>query len=120
MPYVHIFSFDNNKLNVRLCLDYYTPKNATADNLTVTLKAIVDVFADATVELGALKGKSHDIIFAGVDAGVVVTVSVIAQIVANVILVRFVLSENGVLMLIWLLCSPSSSLSRLFSASLQT
>lgn len=63
----------------------------------MTLKAIVDVFADATVELGALKGKSHDIIFAGVDAGVVVTVSVIAQIVANVILVRFFFQKTGFL-----------------------
>ena len=67
--------------------DYFTSKNATSDNISVVLKAVVDVVADATVSLGALKGKSHDVIFAGVEAGVVVTVSVIAQIVANVLLV---------------------------------
>lgn len=66
-----------------------TKQNATSDNITVAVKAIVSACVDATVKLGGLKGKSHDIIFAGVEAGVVVTVSVIASVVANVILVCY-------------------------------
>ena len=74
-----------------------TKQNATSDNISAVLKVVVDACVDATVQLGALKGKSHDIIFAGVDAGVVVTVSVIAQIVANVIIVCFfaLLCQDG-------------------------
>ena len=66
--------------------DYLTPANATAEVITPVLTGVVSIIADATVELQALVGLDISLILAPVDGTTVVTVGVIAQLVADILI----------------------------------
>ncbi|EJD07739.1 uncharacterized protein FOMMEDRAFT_25027 [Fomitiporia mediterranea MF3/22] len=74
------------KLGDSLCeLHHFTAQNATADKITPVLKGVVSVMADAVVDVKALKGKPKETIMASIDGSATVTVSEIAQLLANVL-----------------------------------
>ncbi|PAV17608.1 hypothetical protein PNOK_0609400 [Pyrrhoderma noxium] len=66
-------------------LHHFTAKNATSENLTVVLKGVVSVVNTAVTDLKALKGKSSATILASLDGKATLTVSEVAQLLANVI-----------------------------------
>ncbi|KAH8109957.1 hypothetical protein DFH11DRAFT_842684 [Phellopilus nigrolimitatus] len=69
-----------------LGLSYLTPANATKENITPLLQVVVKVSAGAVVDLTALVGLPIETILASVDGTTTVTVDVIAQLLANVLL----------------------------------
>ncbi|KAI5117775.1 hypothetical protein M0805_003594 [Coniferiporia weirii] len=66
-------------------LGYLNKANATTDVIVPILTDVVSVVADAVVDLKVLVGLDHDVIFASVDGYAVVTVSVIAHLLADVL-----------------------------------
>ncbi|TCD66871.1 hypothetical protein EIP91_000769 [Steccherinum ochraceum] len=63
--------------------------NATVEVVTPIVVEIKGVVVDAVVEVIALAGASADVILAGVDGGVQVTVAVLAQIIADLLILVF-------------------------------
>ncbi|EJD07754.1 uncharacterized protein FOMMEDRAFT_25039 [Fomitiporia mediterranea MF3/22] len=70
-------------------LNHLTKDNCTEDILTTHLSAIVKVIGEAVVELKALVGLDISVILCSVDGTVQVAVSVIAELLAEILLLIF-------------------------------
>ena len=90
--------------------DHFTAKNATSENLTVVLKGVVSVVNTAVTDLKALKGKSSATILASLDGKATLTVSEVAQLLANVISVSYPFNPRKSFNQMILILSPQTIL----------
>lgn len=71
----------------RYCADYITPANCTVEAITPIVANIKVALNDGIVKLKDLYGQPAEVILAAVDASAVVSVSVLAQLVADLVIV---------------------------------